>query len=147
MHKKQFISLVLLVLVVSCSSPHSKFDQALIEDMELEKFSYVEPCKSPMGISDILLIGYTPRNENGIFHRKDFHPKSLKINGLRFKEMEQNDYPKTVMLYKFEFTNSTEEVTFENFQPFLVNYQTHTKNKAKFFKKEGIWILRFEPMI
>jgi hypothetical protein len=136
-----------VLILVSCSSPHSTLDQALIEQMKLEKFSYIEPCNAPMGIADTLLIGYTPRNENGIFHRKDFHPRSLKISGLKFEKTEFNDYHKTVMLFKFEFTDQQEELAFENHQSFIIHFQTHTKNKAEFFKKEGIWILRFKPMI
>lgn len=131
------------MIIFSCTN--DKQYKQLISDVESEGYKYIGECTPPYGIRDTLILGYTNRT-NGIFHAKNLSPKELKIKGYEFEKVSDKKWKSKLMIYQFEFGTKEEVEKFEKFQVFLINYQSHYKNKVEFFQHDSIWFLRFEPM-
>ncbi len=146
--KKYTFIIVFLTIICSCESNHNTENDEkaqLIEEFEKEGFKYLGQAQLQYGISDTLMHGYTDR-KNGVYHNKTERFKELEINGYEFEESADALFKQRLMIYSFEFHDSEEKEKFEKFQKYILNYQRHSKNKVRFYKRSQKWFLRFEPM-
>lgn len=141
-----FKIILILFLACSCGTKNKTISTEKpewAEEIENEGYTYIGETKTPSGIWDTLMLGYTER-QNGIYHNKTERFKKLRIKGYEFKASSDKLFK--LMIYQFEFEDLKEKERFERFQGYILNYQIHSKNNAAFYEKEGDWFLRFEPM-
>ena len=145
---KSAILFFILILVCSCGSNDSSIQPEraqLIAKVEGEGFRYIGPAPVQNGIWDTVLLGYTDRG-NGVYHNRSERFEHLRIDGYEFEELGDELYKRRLMIFCFAFDDSEEKRRFEELQPYLLNYQRHSKNQVEFHQNNGEWLLRFEPM-
>jgi len=145
---KNYITILILLIFASCGTEESRTeeDAVIIKEIESEGYNYIGEAETPSGICDTVMLGHSDR-VNGVFFNKTERFKTLKIKGYQFEKEAETGYTKTVMIYRFNFSDLDEQKRFERFQKFINNDQSHSKNKVKFYQKDATWFLRFEPMI
>jgi len=152
LHAKIVSSVLLITSLVSCQNNNTATGKKvseefiwLVDSMQNLDYTKISDCTLPYGISNSEILGYTRRNKDGIFFKKELKLNSASISSIKL-EKESKEWTIPLHFYRFSFTNKEEEKKFVAFQKFCSSYQSHSKCKAVFFKHDGFWFLKYTPM-